>query len=332
MMDMLLESLSQGKLCVVDVSQMRGGQAQILSGLILRRIFDRNQEEFTKADSRTIPTIAVIEEAQAVLNERAASAEPYISWVKEGRKYDLGAVLITQQPGSIPAEILSQGDNWFIFHLLSGGDLGNVRRANAHFSEDLLSVLLNEPIPGHCVFWSSVSGTPYPISVRAFSFEAMFKMADPHYDAGEAATFATGLRDRYQQALLEPAGTVARSTDGRTRSAPATGQLFDGLEEAVEHDTDDYRPDDTPDAKAILERRAIDGLRNDGEATRRLRHGTGLQWRGVIAVLEKHLPDALDGRQDFAHQLVPRALNEIFGEDAWEAYRSERGTLYVRAK
>ena len=71
--------------------------------------------------------------ADRVLNENATSAEPYISWVKEGRKYDLGAVLVTQQPGSIPMEILSQGDNWFIFHLLSAGDLGNVKRANAHF-------------------------------------------------------------------------------------------------------------------------------------------------------------------------------------------------------
>jgi hypothetical protein len=123
LMDMLVYALSQGKLCVIDVSQMRGGQSLILSGLILRRIFDRNQQEFTSADPKTIPTIAVVEEAQSVLNDKAAASEPYIAWVKEGRKYDLGALLITQQPGSIPVEILSQGDNWFIFHLLSAADL-----------------------------------------------------------------------------------------------------------------------------------------------------------------------------------------------------------------
>ena len=91
----------------------------ILAGLILRRIFERNQQEITKARSSSIPTIAVIEEAQSVLNERASAATPFIEWVKEGRKYDLGAVLITQQPESIPHEILSQGDNWFLFHLLA---------------------------------------------------------------------------------------------------------------------------------------------------------------------------------------------------------------------
>src|SRR5207237_2400321 len=96
LMDKLMYALSQGKLCVIDVSQMRGGQALILSGLVLRRIFDRNQQEFTEATPKTIPTIAVVEEAQAVLNESATSAEPYIAWVKEGRKYALGALLVTQ--------------------------------------------------------------------------------------------------------------------------------------------------------------------------------------------------------------------------------------------
>jgi len=95
-MDMLLDALKNGKLCVVDVSQMRGPQALVLSGLLLRRIFDRNQAEFTNATPETIPTIAVIEEAQSVLDGRATSSEPYVTWVKEGRKYDLGAVLITQ--------------------------------------------------------------------------------------------------------------------------------------------------------------------------------------------------------------------------------------------
>jgi hypothetical protein len=47
-----------------------GRPAMILSGLILRRIFDLIQDEFTAAEPRTIPTIAVIEEAQSVLSRR----------------------------------------------------------------------------------------------------------------------------------------------------------------------------------------------------------------------------------------------------------------------
>lgn len=94
-----------------------------------------------------------MEEAQSVLGNTGSSGEgPYIAWVKEGRKYDLGALLITQQPGSISTEILSQGDNWFVFHLLSAHDLYALKNANAHFSDDILSSLLNEPIQDTAFF------------------------------------------------------------------------------------------------------------------------------------------------------------------------------------
>jgi hypothetical protein len=96
--DALLAALREGCLCVVDVSQLRGEAAFVLSGLLLQRIFDHNQEHFTSASGETIPTLAVVEEAQSVLGAGVASSamRPYIEWVKEGRKYDLGAVLVTQ--------------------------------------------------------------------------------------------------------------------------------------------------------------------------------------------------------------------------------------------
>ena len=143
-------------------------------------MFDHNQDEFTKANPETIPTLAVVEEAQSVLGSGGGGGEgPYVAWVKEGRKYDLGAVLITQQPGSISQEILSQGDNWFIFHLLSSGDLMSVKKVNAPFSDDILSTLLNEPIPGHGAFWSSAGGKSYPIPLRVLSFEQAYSGATP---------------------------------------------------------------------------------------------------------------------------------------------------------
>jgi hypothetical protein len=204
---LLRQALRDGKLCVVDISRMRGAAGLALSGIVLRYIFDHNQEQFTRARPDPIPTIAVIEEAQAVLGSYGSGESAYEEWVKEGRKYSLGAVLITQQPGSVPHELLSQGDSWFVFHLLSQGDLQAVKAANSHFSDDLLSSLLNEPLPGNGVFWSSVgkdgdgAGNAYPIPLRVLSFEQAHRVDGGRRDGAAVDVYASRLPRLTREAI-----------------------------------------------------------------------------------------------------------------------------------
>lgn len=316
LMDMLIHSLSEGKLCVIDVSQMRGGQSLVLSGLILRRIFDRNQQEFTAADPKTIPTIAVVEEAQSVLNEKATAAEPYIAWVKEGRKYDLGALLITQQPGSIPNEILSQGDNWFIFHLLSAADLITLKKANAHFSDDLLSSLLNEPIPGQGIFWSSVGGKPYPISLRVLSFEKMFPIRDKEYRNPAGNTYTQNLHDTFSRMRHLSHGEDSENTD------IDMSIVADGKEES-----------DSFDVMANIEKNAINMLRLDQKLIGKIESSEGAAWGSIKAFFFENLPKHLDDKDQFAFSLVIKAMNSIYGtrNQGWETYKHEkRQTTYIR--
>jgi hypothetical protein len=145
----------------------------MLAGLLLRRLFSHNQENFTGGQP-IIPVVTVIEEAQSVLGRNLDDTSPYVEWVKEGRKYELGAMLITQQPGSMASELLSQADNWFCFHLLSEGDAGTLGRFNSHFSEDILAHLIGEPIPGNCFIWSAPH-QPFVLPVRVRSFEDAYK-------------------------------------------------------------------------------------------------------------------------------------------------------------
>jgi hypothetical protein len=93
-----------------------------------------------------------------------------VTWVKEGRKYQLGAILVTQQPGSIAPEFLSQGDNFFAFHLLSVGDLKALQAHNAHYSDDVLGSILNEPIKGNAYMWSAPD-QPFVLPVKVGNFE-----------------------------------------------------------------------------------------------------------------------------------------------------------------
>lgn len=328
LLDKLMIALKEGKLCVIDVSQMRGGQALVLSGLILRRIFDRNQAEFTEANPETIPTIAVVEEAQSVLTDREGASEPYVAWIKEGRKYDLGALLITQQPGSIPVEILSQGDNWFIFHLLSAADLTTLKRANAHFSDDLLSSLLNEPIPGQGVFWSSVGGKPYPISLRAEAFERMYQPRDPTYSAPAGDTFARKLPNLLGDADFSQSQLPPRPAGPHSGVVGEPAGQHDDSAQHSEPEIDDEQMEPI-DVMGTLKGRAIERFRQDAALQARLRSEQGVAWGALKAYLRDQLPPKLDGRDQIAYQLVSQALDEVIGKGAWESHRVQRGDNHV---
>lgn len=325
LMDRLMYALQHGKLCIIDVSQMRGGQALVLSGIILRRIFERNQTEFTEADPKTIPTIAVIEEAQSVLRDGSGASEPYIAWIKEGRKYDLGAILITQQPGSIPVEILSQGDNWFIFHLLSAADLQSLKRANAHFSDDLLSSLLNEPIPGHGIFWSSVEGKPYPVSLRVESFENRYAPRDPEYRRPAATTFAHYMKQSIGLNVVETERPPTPSEARDTATEPVVQRPGEHQRAVEEHA-------EPVDAMAIIEERAIDAFRAETQLIDALMSEAGKPWGALNGFFRGVLPKELDNVSQVAFNLVPKALEEVFGRSGWETYKNDRGTTYVRAR
>jgi hypothetical protein len=226
-------------------------------------------------------------------------------------------------------EILSQGDNWFIFHLLSAADLTNVRRANAHFSDDLLSALLNEPIPGQGILWSSVGGTPYPVSIRALSFEKMFPPLDPLYTMPAAETFARALRDRFAGTLQET--VLANQARAETLHISSNGseQITD---DSLLTDTDD----DSIDVLAAIEDEAIARLRDNVALIQKIAQD-GAAWGALKAFFIGILPPTLDDRDSIAYQLVSKALNRIFGQqgDAWHTFKRPRedgsSTTYVKS-
>lgn len=314
----LKRALSEGSLCIVDISQMRGSQGLKLAGIILSDIFEHNQTEFTAANPRTIPTIAVIEEAQSVLGGSAQRDDgPFVSWVKEGRKYDLGALLITQQPGSIPDELLSQGDNFFVFHLLSQGDLIALKRANAHFSDDLLATLLNEPLVGHGVFWSSAPGLnehakPYPLSVRVLDFNKTYECRDPD-NIGEPLEhiYAARLRGRFQGAFEK----AEQQVRGKAPiDPPAT---------ASPHQE---RP--PVDVQQTYRRAAISGLERSDEFWDGMR-GEGMWWWRIAQIIRDSAPpeDVVGDQWTWARGVVKSALVELLGEQdvAWRSESRQRG-------
>ncbi len=166
-----LDHLRKGRIVVVDISLLSSTKGEQVAGLLLSSVFRHNQRNFTEgSQDAMVPTIAVIEEAQSVLSPKSSDTSPFVEWAKEGRKYQLGSILITQQPSAIDPRLLSQGDNFFSFHLVAEGDLYALKRVNAHYSDDVLSQLLNEPIRGNAYYWSAPD-QPFVLSARIHSFD-----------------------------------------------------------------------------------------------------------------------------------------------------------------
>jgi len=224
----VLYHLAQGHIVVVDISLLSSGSGQQIAGLILKTVFDHNVAHFTADDQdAVIPVVAVIEEAQSVLSAEKMKEEnsPFVEWVKEGRKYNLGAILVTQQPGAISDQLLSQGDNFFALHLISSVDLDALQRNNAHFSDDILSYILNEPIEGNAYFWSAPS-QPYVISAKAFSFEKYAEDKAKQMTAG--ALQKVGLAVQTYQRLVEEVPQLIRDIIASDRRVPVYTPERDG--------------------------------------------------------------------------------------------------------
>jgi len=161
--------LGRGRTVIVDLSLLPLEIGISLSNIILEGIFQYNVRNITQG--RLIKCIAVFEEAQNVLNKDAVKEGRtyFVRWAKEGRKYRLGLIYVTQQPGAIAEEIISQTDNFFVMHLLGMGDIEALRRANPHYDGVISEFLLRETIVGNAYIYSAPR-QPYVFPCKVLEF------------------------------------------------------------------------------------------------------------------------------------------------------------------
>jgi hypothetical protein len=172
----VIQELREHRVVIIDTSLMTGEDSLAITGILLRRIFYNNVRHFTDPAGQTVRCLTLVEEAQTMLGDRNLDDRNiFVRWVKEGRKFGLGCILVTQQPGSISHQIISQGDNFFVLHLLNRNDLEILQRHNAHYTDDILGFIRNEPIQGNCYFWSAPN-QPYVLPVRVASFESVARV------------------------------------------------------------------------------------------------------------------------------------------------------------
>jgi hypothetical protein len=168
--------LKQGKTVVVDLSLKDSTDASIISTILVRKLFEHNKEKFTSdivAD--VVETVIFVEEAQNVLSDEyvKTNANPFVRCAKEGRKFKLGMVAITQRPSAISEEIRTQAENFFAFHMGNSDDIRALVKSNIHYEGVISSFIQRETIPGNLYMVNS--DRAFVVPVRVVEFEKLVK-------------------------------------------------------------------------------------------------------------------------------------------------------------
>jgi len=171
LIDDTMKCLKQGKTVIIDLSLKDSHDASIISTILVRKLFEYNKEKFTSDNPNdVINTVIFIEEAQNVLSDELVktAANPFVKTAKEGRKFGIGMVAITQRPSAISEEIRTQAENFFAFHLGNSDDVKALIKSNVNYEDVIANFIQRETIPGNLYMVSSEQAFALPIRVTHF--------------------------------------------------------------------------------------------------------------------------------------------------------------------
>jgi DNA helicase HerA-like ATPase len=168
--------LKQGKTVIIDLSLKDSMDASIISTILVRKLFEHNKMEFTSdKPNAVIQTVIFVEEAQNVLSEELvkSNANPFVRCAKEGRKFGLGMVAITQRPSAISEEIRTQAENFFTFYMGNSDDIKALVKSNINYDGVISTFIQTETIKGN--LYMVTSDRAFVVPARVLEFEKLVK-------------------------------------------------------------------------------------------------------------------------------------------------------------
>jgi len=134
----IIKFLIDGKTVIIDSSLFSGNEEIFIATIIVESIFNRykNYKFNDKLEDKPVITI-VLEEAPRVIGIKALEAKENVfgKIAREGRKFKIGLIGITQLPSLIPREILANMNTKIIL----GNEMGPERRTLIESSAQDLS-------------------------------------------------------------------------------------------------------------------------------------------------------------------------------------------------
>lgn len=131
----VFKDLKDNRIVILDLASVSMNVAKTLSGHVLTHLLNATSKMFGDYAQRDLfqhfDALVYIEEAQNYLKpEEVRNGSIYERLAKEGRKFHLGLVYVTQQPSAIDPSITSQTENIIAMHMSNSRDcmiLGEIK-------------------------------------------------------------------------------------------------------------------------------------------------------------------------------------------------------------
>jgi hypothetical protein len=176
----ILGELAEGKVVLVDVSGLGSTEEVLVASYLTRRVLEEWQAAFLEGPERQnrLPVVAVaLEEAQRVLSQskvRETNVFPRVA--REGRKFGVGLLAVSQQPKLLDDELLSQFNTFFVLGLADEKDR-NILRSSAKQDLSALGPEIQTLMPGECLVVNLAA--PFAVPASVYLYDEAVKSAAP---------------------------------------------------------------------------------------------------------------------------------------------------------
>lgn len=172
---------------IIDLSGVPNEVAGISSAVIARTLFNlkiwQNVSERNKD-----PVLLVCEEAHRYVPNSGeaqyeAAQEAVRRIAKEGRKYGLGLLLVSQRPSEVEATVLSQCNSWIVLRITNDADRKHVQSVLPD-SMAGLTKMLSGLRRREAIFVGQAAMLPARICIRSLAFDQLPRSHDIDFDQG----------------------------------------------------------------------------------------------------------------------------------------------------
>ncbi|HGM5283858.1 TPA: ATP-binding protein [Serratia liquefaciens] len=172
---------------IVDLSGVPNEVAGVASAAIARIVFQLKVWQ-SEAERQNSPVLLVCEEAHRYVPNRGEAqyeaAQSAIRRIaKEGRKYGVGLLLVSQRPSEVEATVLSQCNSWIVLRITNDADREHVRSVLPD-SMSGLTKMLSGLRRQEAIFVGQAATLPTRVMIRNLSAEQLPRSNDVDFDKG----------------------------------------------------------------------------------------------------------------------------------------------------